>query len=190
MFQLTLKLQKQLDIIVCHEHRLLIFADHFIIFSNLQTLTVLFVVRETTVKLTINLLSTFRVFKFKLLFSSGNCKLIWPTEFSPKGKLDDWPNGQYVMSPGGVSLGSARIKCVFGIWPFSTLTQFLFSAKLGLLTILTTIIFQYTGLWYEYSNYFAFFQLFGKCVTAEYTLQSSYGNNIKIGVINRSINER
>ena len=49
--------------------------------------------------------------------------------------------------------------------------------------------FQYAGLWYEYSNYFAFFQLFGKCVTAQYTILPSYGNNIKIGVINRSINE-
>jgi hypothetical protein len=38
--------------------------------------------------------------------------------------------------------------------------------------------FQYLGRWYEYSNYFAFFQLFGKCVTAEYSLLPRHARNL------------
>ena len=51
--------------------------------------------------------------------------------------------------------------------------------------------FQYSGRWFEYSNYFAFFQLFGKCVTANYRVLPSnplYGNNVEIEVINKAIN--
>ena len=46
---------------------------------------------------------------------------------------------------------------------------------------------QYLGRWYEYSNYFAIFQLFGICVTADYTDESSAGR-VQIGVLNRGIN--
>merc|ERR1712038_2057343 len=66
---------------------------------------------------------------------------------------------------------------------------------------------RYLGRWYEYSNYFAIFQSFGDCVTADYTdstprlfqgtISGIFGpgkpddvskHRIKIGVINRSIN--
>merc|ERR1712062_558359 len=50
---------------------------------------------------------------------------------------------------------------------------------------------KYSGKWFEYANYFAFFQLFGKCVTANYRVLPSnplYGNNVQIEVINRAIN--
>merc|ERR1712062_859452 len=50
---------------------------------------------------------------------------------------------------------------------------------------------RYSGRWFEYSNYFAFFQLFGKCVTANYRVLPSnplYGNNVEIEVINKAIN--
>jgi len=46
---------------------------------------------------------------------------------------------------------------------------------------------KYLGKWYEYSNYFAVFQLFGKCVVAEYTDKSD-GAVVKIGVKNSSKN--
>jgi len=46
---------------------------------------------------------------------------------------------------------------------------------------------RYSGKWYEYSNYFAFFQLFGKCVRANYRiLPSEYG--VVIEVINQAVN--
>eukprot|EP00095_Tigriopus_kingsejongensis_P004038 maker-scaffold5_size1054832-snap-gene-5.9 protein:Tk04038 transcript:maker-scaffold5_size1054832-snap-gene-5.9-mRNA-1 annotation:"AGAP009281-PA" len=45
---------------------------------------------------------------------------------------------------------------------------------------------RYLGKWYEYSNYFFFFQLFGKCVTATYTDNKGQ----RIGVLNQSINEK
>lgn len=48
---------------------------------------------------------------------------------------------------------------------------------------------RYLGKWYEYSNYFFFFQMFGKCVTATYSDESDYRSN-KIGVLNEAINER
>eukprot|EP00094_Tigriopus_californicus_P008403 TCALIF_08097-PA protein Name:"Similar to APOD Apolipoprotein D (Cavia porcellus)" AED:0.13 eAED:0.13 QI:0/0.8/0.66/0.83/1/1/6/104/215 len=48
---------------------------------------------------------------------------------------------------------------------------------------------RYLGKWYEYSNYFFIFQLFGKCVTAKYTDQSNYKSQ-RIGVLNESINEK
>ena len=56
------------------------------------------------------------------------------------------------------------------------------------------IFFQYLGLWYEYSNYFAIFQAFQDCVTAFYTDEtpsSSYSGvtpALKIGVLNRGRN--
>jgi len=45
---------------------------------------------------------------------------------------------------------------------------------------------RYLGRWYEYSNYFAIFQLFGDCVTADYSDVSS-GGQTKIKVINKSV---
>jgi len=47
---------------------------------------------------------------------------------------------------------------------------------------------KYLGRWFEYSNYFAIFQLFGKCVTADYTDPSPAGGPPKIGVVNKSVN--
>ena len=49
---------------------------------------------------------------------------------------------------------------------------------------------QYSGTWFEYANYFAIFQLFGKCVTATYTLEpdNGYGKyELKINIVNRAI---
>merc|ERR1711997_1252938 len=49
---------------------------------------------------------------------------------------------------------------------------------------------KYSGTWFEYANYFAFFQLFGKCVTATYTLEpdNGYGKyELKINIVNRAI---
>ena len=47
--------------------------------------------------------------------------------------------------------------------------------------------FQYLGRWYEYSNYFALFQLFGDCVTADYS-DVSQPHKTRIKVVNRSVN--
>merc|ERR1712223_410936 len=49
---------------------------------------------------------------------------------------------------------------------------------------------KYSGRWYEYANYFAIFQLFGKCVTATYSLapDDGYGKyQLKIDIVNRAI---
>merc|ERR1711962_457469 len=46
---------------------------------------------------------------------------------------------------------------------------------------------RYLGRWYEYSNYFAIFQLFGVCVSADYSDVSS-GGQTKIKVINKGVN--
>ena len=45
---------------------------------------------------------------------------------------------------------------------------------------------QYTGKWYEIEKYFAFFELGGKCITAEYT---DFGNGT-VGVLNTQLQER
>ena len=79
--------------------------------------------------------------------------------------------------------------------PFPTVKQFdpqrVRILKFILWKLLLTSFFQYSGRWFEYSNYFAFFQLFGKCVTANYRVLPSnplYGNNVEIEVINKAIN--
>jgi len=46
---------------------------------------------------------------------------------------------------------------------------------------------QYLGTWYEYSNYFAIFQLFSDCVSADYSDISS-GGQTKIKVVNKGVN--
>jgi len=51
---------------------------------------------------------------------------------------------------------------------------------------------RYAGKWFEIGNYFAFFQLFGKCVTATYTVEPStgYGNSgPTIVVFNEAVNQ-
>ena len=47
---------------------------------------------------------------------------------------------------------------------------------------------QYLGRWYEYSKYFALFEIFGTCTNAVYTDQTPEGSaNIVIGVHNMGI---
>jgi len=46
---------------------------------------------------------------------------------------------------------------------------------------------QYLGQWFEYSNYFAIFQLFSDCVNADYSDMSTQ-NVTKIKVVNRGVN--
>merc|ERR1711915_242952 len=46
---------------------------------------------------------------------------------------------------------------------------------------------QYLGEWYEYSNYFAIFQLFSDCVKANYT-DISTSDETKIKVVNSGVN--
>lgn len=48
---------------------------------------------------------------------------------------------------------------------------------------------QYLGRWYEYSNYFAFFQLFNKCVNANYS-NTKVNGKPAIKVVNRGRNEK
>lgn len=48
---------------------------------------------------------------------------------------------------------------------------------------------QYLGRWYEYANYFAIFQLFGKCVTATYS-NTVIDGKPAIKVVNDAINEK
>merc|ERR1712029_511361 len=45
---------------------------------------------------------------------------------------------------------------------------------------------QYLGKWYEYSNYFAIFQLFSDCVSADYS-DISYGGQTKIKVSTKEL---
>jgi len=47
---------------------------------------------------------------------------------------------------------------------------------------------KYTGRWFEYSRYFAIFELFGKCAIADYTDLSPPEGPPKIGVLNRGVN--
>jgi len=47
---------------------------------------------------------------------------------------------------------------------------------------------KYTGRWFEYSRYFAIFELFGKCAVADYTDLSPPEGAPKIGVLNRGVN--
>jgi len=48
---------------------------------------------------------------------------------------------------------------------------------------------KYTGRWFEYSRYFAIFELFGKCAVADYTdVSPPPPGPPKIGVLNRGVN--
>merc|ERR1712241_719978 len=48
---------------------------------------------------------------------------------------------------------------------------------------------RYLGRWFEYSNYFAIFQLFGDCVTADYSDVSETSGPTTVKVINSSVNK-